>query len=145
MADVNHVTLIGRCSRDMELKFTGGGMAIGNLSIAVNKRRKKGDEWVEETSFFEIALFGKTAEGLKPYLLKGKQIAVEGELHQDRWEQEGQSRSKVVIHSSNIQLLGGNDKQGAGNTGGGYTPKQSSKYVQNDEAAGGEFPEDIPF
>ena len=145
MADVNHVTLIGRCSRDMELKFTSGGMAIGNLSIAVNKRRKKGDEWVEETSFFEIALFGKTAEGLKPYLLKGKQIAVEGELHQDRWEQEGQSRSKIVIHSSNIQLLGGNDKQGAGNTGGGYTPKQSSKYVQNDEAGNTVFPEDIPF
>ena len=145
MADVNHVTLIGRCSRDMELKFTSGGMAIGNLSIAVNKRRKKGDEWVEETSFFEIALFGKTAEGLKPYLLKGKQIAVEGELHQDRWEQEGQSRSKIVIHSSNIQLLGGNDKQGAGNTGGGYTPKQSSKYVSNDEAGNTGFPEDIPF
>ena len=47
-------------------------------------------------------------------MLKGKQIAVEGELHQDRWEQEGQKQEvKVVIHSSNIQLLGGNDKQGA--------------------------------
>ena len=134
--DVNHVIIIGRCSRDMELKFTGGGMAIGNLSIAVNKRRKKGDEWVEETSFFEIALFGKTAEGLKPYLLKGKQIAVEGELRQDRWGQDGQTRSKVVISASNVQLLGGYNKEG-------YNGGSSPDYEKHEPA--GVFPEDIPF
>ena len=78
MADVNHVIIIGRLTRDAELKYTSAGFAISNISIAVNRRRKNGEQWVEEASFFEVNLYGKTAEGLKPYLLKGKQIAVEG-------------------------------------------------------------------
>ncbi len=138
MADINHVTLIGRLTREAELKYTSGGMAIANLSLAVNRRVKKGEQWTEEVSFFEIVLFGKTAEGLKPYLLKGKQIAVEGELKQERWEKDGQSRSKVVINASNVQLLGGNEKQ---TQQGG----QSSGYQAQVEHSAGSFPEDIPF
>jgi single-strand DNA-binding protein len=138
MADVNHVILIGRLTRDCELKYTSGGMAIANLSLAVNRRVKKGEQWTEEVSFFESVLFGKTAEGLKPYLLKGKQIAVEGELKQDRWQQDGQNRSKVVISASNVQLLGGNEKQ---TQQGG----QSSGYQAQEDYSAGNFPEDIPF
>jgi single-strand DNA-binding protein len=138
MSDVNHVILIGRCSRDAVLKYTSGGMAIANLSLAVNRRVKKGEQWTEEVSFFESVLFGKTAEGLKPYLLKGKQIAVEGELRQERWQQDGQSRSKVVINASNVQLLGGNDKP-AQQSG------QSSGYQAQVEYSADDFVSEIPF
>jgi single-strand DNA-binding protein len=138
MADLNHVIIIGRLTRDCELKTTSGGMAIANLSLAVNRRVKKGEQWTEEVSFFESVLFGKTAEGLKPYLLKGKQIAVEGELKQERWEKDGQSRSKVVINASNVQLLGGNDKPAQ--QGG-----QSSGYQAQENYTADNFVSEIPF
>jgi single-strand DNA-binding protein len=136
--DFNHVIIIGRLVNDAILKYTSGGMAIANLSLAVNRRVKKGEQWTDEVSFFESVLFGKTAEGLKPYLLKGKQIAVEGELKQDRWEQDGRSRSKVVINASNVQLLGGNDKP-AQQSG------QGSGYQAPEDYSAGNFVSEIPF
>jgi single-strand DNA-binding protein len=123
MADVNHVILIGRLTRDAELKYTSGGMAVCKFAIAVNKRRKHGEQWVDEANFFDIVLWGKQGESLNQYLVKGKQVAVEGELHQNRWEQDGQSRSKVEVNANNVQLLGGTDRapreqpQGATDTG----------------------------
>lgn len=106
MADYNHVGLIGRLTKDAELKYTGGGFPVANFSIAVNRRRKNGDQWVDEVSFFEINLFGKSAENLAQYLVKGKQLAVDGELRQDRWEKDGQNRSRVYVVANNIQFLG---------------------------------------
>ena len=81
--DVNYIVLIGRLTRDVELKYLSSGTAVAKGAIAVNRRVKKGDEWKDEASFFEFVLFGKTAENLSKYLLKGKQIAVEGELVQN--------------------------------------------------------------
>lgn len=124
MTDLNHVTLIGRLTRDAELKYTQNGFAISNFSIAVNRRRKNGEQWVEEAHFFDITLYGKSAESLKQYLIKGKQIAVDGELRQDRWEQDGQQRSKVVIAANNVQLLGGGSPN-SGSYGGGSSSFQS--------------------
>ena len=135
MADVNHVIIIGRLTKDILLKFTSGGMAIGSFSIAVNRRTKKGDQWVEEASFFDVSLFGKSAEGLAQYLTKGKQVAVEGELRQDRWQQDGQPRSKVTIAANNVQLLGGNDAKGQ--------QKQDAGYQADYRADS--FPDDIPY
>jgi len=111
MADVNHVILIGRLTKDAELKFTSTGTAVCKFSIAVGKRIKKGEQWVEETSFFDVVLFGKSGEAINQYLVKGKQVAVEGELHQNRWEQDGQARSKIEINANNVQLLGGGEKK----------------------------------
>jgi len=107
MTDVNHVILIGRLTRDAELKYTAGGQSVCKFSIAVNLRRKNGDQWIDEASFFDVVLWGKTGETLNQYLTKGKQIAVDGKLRQDRWEQDGQNRSKVEIMADNVQLLGG--------------------------------------
>lgn len=109
MADLNHVTLIGRLTKDAELKYTQGGLAISSFSIAVNRRRKNGDEWIDEVSYFDVNLYGKPAESLKQYLTKGKQVAVDGELRQDRWVKDGQNHSKVSIAANNVQLLGGNN------------------------------------
>lgn len=159
MADVNQVTLIGRLTRDAELKYTSNGFAIASFAIAVNRRRKNGDQWVEEASFFDINLFGKSAEGLKQYLVKGKQIAIEGELRQDRWEQDGQPRSKVVVIANNVQLLGGNPgssgTQYSSSEGyrpenqqrpaASYQPKTTQQSSYEPSYDDSDFPEDIPF
>jgi single-strand DNA-binding protein len=129
VSDVNRVIVIGRLTRDAELKYTQAGFAISNFSVAVNRRRKNGEQWVEEANYFDVSLFGKQAETLKPYLVKGKQIAVEGELKQDRWEQDGQPRSKVVISASNVQLLGGG-QGAAGGQGGGQAANAGGSYGQ---------------
>ena len=113
MADVNHVVLVGRLTRDAELKYTPGGAAVCKFSLAINRRRKNGEEWTEEVNFFDIVLWGRQGEALNQYLVKGKQVAVEGELRQNRWEQDGQPRSKIEIIANNLQLLGGGS--GAGN------------------------------
>lgn len=107
MLDINHVVLIGRLTRDAELKYTSGGTAVCKFGLAVNRRRKQGDQWVDEASFFDIVLWGKAGEALIQYLIKGKQVAVDGELRQERWEHEGQNRSKVEVVANNVQLLGG--------------------------------------
>ena len=159
MNDLNHVVLIGRLTQDAELKYTQSGYAISSFSIAVNRSRKNGEQWVEEANFFEVSLFGKAAENLKPYLVKGKQVAIDCELRQDRWESEGQKRSKVVIVANSVQLVGGNNGT-SGQNAGGYTtnPAQAARptYQQpvapqqgyaSGPAFGGDsgFPDDIPF
>lgn len=170
MADVNHVILIGRLTRDAELKYTSGGMAVCKFAIAVNKRRKQGEQWVDEANFFDIVLWGRSGETINQYLVKGKQVAVEGELHQNRWEQDGQSRSKIEINANNVQLLGGGAggqggpssgySGGAGSSGpsGGnsassgspapYQKRQSSAASGSsdmDDSVPPDFPDDIPF
>ena len=131
MADLNHVTLIGRLTRDAELKYTPGGLAISSFSIAVNRRRKNGDQWVDEVSYFDINLYGKPAESLKQYLTKGKQVAVDGELRQDRWEKDGQNHSRIYIAANNVQLLGGNSGSSNYSNAGGYAPANNNSQGYN--------------
>jgi single-strand DNA-binding protein len=148
MNDMNIVALIGRLTRDAELKYTNSGMAVCKFAIAVNSRRKNGDQWVEEAHFFDVVLWGKSGEALNQYLVKGKQIAVEGELRQSRWEQDGQSRSRVEIHANNVQLLGGGGTGGMAERGGQPAPRREEAPRQ-DQAKEKDAPEyfndDIPF
>lgn len=111
--DINHVIEIGHLTRDAEVTYTPGGMAVAKFSIAVNRRVKKGQEWVDEANYFDVSVFGKQAENLKQFLTKGKQVCVDGYLKQDRWQDQatGQNRSAVKIISNDIQLLGGKDGQ----------------------------------
>lgn len=115
--DVNHVVIIGRLTRDVgnDFAYLASGAACANVSMAVNRSRKQGDGWVEDVSYFDVTIWGKTAEALRPYLTKGKQIAVDGYLKQDRWEKDGNKFAKVRVVADNVQLLGGKDggKQGA--------------------------------
>ena len=119
MSDVNRVIEIGHLTRDEDLSYTAGGMAIGKVSLAVNRRVKKGQEWVDESNYFDVVIFGKQAESLQRFLTKGKQIAVDGFLKQERWEgPNGEKRSRITIVANDIQLLGGRDSGGQSN--GGY-------------------------
>lgn len=124
---MNQVNIIGRLTRDSELKYTQSGAAISKFSIAVDRYMGQGKE--KQTSFFEVTLWGKRAEALNQYLTKGHQVGITGELVQNRWEQDGQKRSKVEINASDITLVGG--KQG------GSAPAGPS--------ADGGFEDDIPF
>ena len=162
MTDLNHVVLIGRLTQDLgsderSFGYVGNGQARANVSIAVNRSKKNGDQWVEEVNYFNITIWGKTAENLKPYLTKGKQICVEGHLKQDRWEKDGQKQSRVTIVADNVQLLGGrgDNSQSSGSAGGAprFQPAnnggnggfQSSYQSEPYGDTGNDFPEDIPF
>ena len=156
-SDINHVVVIGRLTRDLgerDFAYLASGSARANVSIAVNRSKKQGEQWVDEASFFDITIWGKTAENVRPYLTKGKQIAVDGYLKQDRWENDGQKFSKVAIVAENVQLLGGKNDGGSNGSGtGGYQqqmgyapPAQRQAYTPpSDTGSANEFPEDIPF
>ena len=152
MADINRVVLVGRLTRDAELKYTAGGQAVCKFSVAINRRRKNGDQWEDEPNYFDVVLWGRQGEALNQYLLKGKSVGVDGELRQDRWQQDGQNRSKVEIVANNIQLLGGSPGSGNAGSGGGYSGGSSSGQNQNYSGSRGEqqhaddgFADDIPF
>jgi len=125
--DINTVTIVGRLTRDMELKYLNSGTAVGHLSIACNDSMKGADgQYTDKAHFFEVTVWGRTAEGLQQYLTKGRQIAVEGRLRQETWtdNQSGQNRSKVTINAQRIQLLAEprNAQQG------GYQAPQQNSY-----------------
>lgn len=143
MTDLNVCTIIGRLTRDAELKFTAAGMAIATFSIAVNRSVKKGEAWEDEASFFDVTLWNKLAESLAKHLTKGKQIAVVGSLRQDRWQdQEGKPRSKVVISAETVQLLG-SPQAGQGSTQ--SAPAKDSHQEAQASAQDDGFEDDIPW
>jgi single-strand DNA-binding protein len=153
--DINSVVLIGRLTRDAELRYSNAGTAICKFSIANSYSRKQGDSWNEETNFFDAVLMGRRAEALHKYLVKGKQVGVQGELRQNRWEQDGQRRSRVEIFVNDLNLLGGGQGGGQGGAqggGGDYAGNNQASgggYGQsaggNDYGSGSDFEDDVPF
>ena len=147
MQDMNCVNLVGRLVRDAELKYTAAGLAVAKFTIAVHRRVKQGDGegYKEEPNYFDISLWGRLGESLHPYLQKGKQIAVTGELRQDRWEQDGKQRSQINVIADNIQFLGG---RADGDSGSGSVPSKPSGGKAQGNTGGAtndSFSDDIPF
>lgn len=140
--DINNWIGVGRLVRDGELKYTSGGLAICKISIASNSRAKKGDEYVDEASFFDVSIFGRSAESLNQYLTKGKQVAVQGRLKQERWEKDGQNHSKIVIIAESIQLLGG-DKNSQGSGSDARNSPSRAPETASDNSP--DFPDDLSF
>jgi len=130
MADINHVVLVGRLTRDAELKYTTNGQAVCKFCVAINRRRKNGDQWEDEANYFDVVLWGRQGEALNQYLLKGKSVGVDGELRQDKWQQDGQNRTKVEIVANNIMLLG------AGSGGGQYGAQGSGNQGFGNQGSG---------
>lgn len=111
--DINKVVMVGRLTRDSELKYTTSGMAVGHASIAVNGR--KGKDGNESVSFFDVNIFGKLAENLQQYLTKGKQIGITGYLKQERWQgQDGTNRTRITVNAEEVELLGGRSNDNLG-------------------------------
>ena len=106
MNDVNSVTLIGRLTKDADIRYLSSGTMVVNFTLAVNESVKNGNSWSERASFFDVTFYGRQVQGLQQYLVKGKLIAIIGTLHQQRWQKEGQTKSKIVIIAKTIKLLG---------------------------------------
>jgi len=159
MASYNRVVLLGNMTRDVELKYTQSGLAVTDIGLAVNDRRKnQAGEWIEETTFVDVTLWGRTAEVASEYLSKGSPILIEGRLKLDTWETEGQKRSRLRVVGERMQMLGTRQGPGAGGGGGGSgnRPPQpirdESEYTAsasydapNHTANEGPPEDDIPF
>jgi single-strand DNA-binding protein len=145
MANYNRVILVGKLTRDVELKYTTSGLAVTEIGMAINDRRKTASgEWVEEATFVDVTLWGRTAEVASEYLSKGSPLLVEGRLKFDTWETEGQKRSKLRVVGERMQMLGG--RGGGGGGGGGGAPASRSARPSHDEGEfghppGGDAPE----
>jgi single-strand DNA-binding protein len=143
--DINSVVLVGRLTRDAEMTYANTGTAICKFSIANNYSRKQGDSWQEEASFFDCVLFGRRGEALQRYLTKGQQVGVQGVLRQDRWESDGQKRSRVQVIVNELNLLGGSG--GGGSTGGnaGRSDPGDRSPQPSQDYGGSDFEDDVPF
>jgi len=120
MASFNRVILLGNLTRDIEVKYLQSGTAVTEVGLAVNDRRKgQNGEWIDETTFVDITMWGRTAEIASEYLGKGSQVLIEGRLKLDSWETEGQKRSKLRVVCEKMQMLGTKGGGGGGGGGGG--------------------------
>jgi single-strand DNA-binding protein len=116
MASFNRVILLGNVTRDLEIKYLQSGMAVTEVGLAVNDRRKdQSGQWVEETTFVDVTLWGRTAEIAGEYLSKGSPVLIEGRLKLDSWEKDGKKNYKLRVVGEKMQLI----PTGAGKGGGG--------------------------
>lgn len=157
MASHNRVILLGNVTRDIELRHTPQGTPVTDMGIAVNDRRKNANgEWIDEVTFVEVTLWGRTAEVASEYLRKGSPTFIEGRLKLDTWEADGQKKYKLRVIGERLQLLGGrsDDERSGGNegggraSGGGYSSNRRSSaapvaqehdYYESESASHGDY------
>lgn len=148
MASYNRVIIIGNCCRDIELRYTPGGVAVAEMSLAVNDRYKgQNGEWVDDTTFVDVTFWQRNAEIAAEYLAKGSPVLIEGRLKQDKWDDKktGEKRSKLKVVCERLQLLG---TKGDGQRGGQRQGDAPRDEPQGGQYEGGGPPEDdnsIPF
>lgn len=133
---MNRVIIIGNLGRDPEVRYTSGGTAVANFSVATSRKwtDKQTNDRKEETEWHEVEVWGKLGETCAEYLTKGRKVMVEGRLKTDKWEdkQSGQKKQRTKIVGENVEFLTPKGDSGGGeSTGGG--------------AAAGGVPDDIPF
>lgn len=133
MTDLNNVIISGNMVHDIgerDIVKVGETTKL-TITIANNKSVKTNGEWKNKASFYDVVLWGKLADNLKPYLVKGKGLAIVGTLDQDRWEKDGQKKSKDYITAKEVKLLGGRVEDMSANA-----------QTGNNELG---FKEDIPY
>ena len=118
MRDIARVTLVGRLTRDPELRDVGD-THVCNLGVAVNSSYKdKSGQWQEKGNFFDVKVWGSQGENCAKYLAKGRQVAVDGRLNWDSWEaQDGSKRSKVDIIADTVMFIGSQESTQSHDTG----------------------------
>lgn len=151
-SDINRIIIIGRTTRDMELKYTPSGTAVAGFAIANNKSYSQGGEKKEQVSYFDCVVWSKLAEIMTEYVKKGQMIAIEGRLSQRRWKDaDGNNKSKIEIIVETFQFVGGKREEGSAHPDGGKpdnsigTPAQNAPDF-NDLPEGNPFSDDdVPF
>ena len=157
---VNKVILVGRLGRDPETRFTSGGQAVANFSVATDESYKdRNGERQKRTEWHKIVVWGKQAEIAQQYLKKGSLIFIEGRIQSREWQdKEGQKRTSFEIVASNFRMLGGRGDGGGsggggGSMGGGRAEEHDQSGPADDFGGGGSAghsgpeisDEDIPF
>jgi single-strand DNA-binding protein len=160
---VNKVILVGRLGRDPETRYTGGGQAVANFSVATDESYKdKNGERQKRTEWHKIVVWGKQAEIAQQYLKKGSLIFIEGRIQSREWQdKEGQKRTSFEIVANNFRMLGGRaEGAAAASAGGGASSRSGGDDFESHPApaddsygGGGSQPsggpeisdEDIPF
>jgi single-strand DNA-binding protein len=151
---VNKVILVGRLGRDPETRYTGGGQAVANFSVATDETyRDKAGERQKRTEWHKIVVWGKQAEIAQQYLKKGSLVFIEGRIQSREWQdKEGQKRTSFEIVANNFRMLGGrgDGAQGGGSFGGGTRSGEHDQAGPPDDFGGGSSgpeisDEDIPF
>nr|DAT12153.1 MAG TPA: Single strand binding protein [Caudoviricetes sp.] len=127
---MNKVILLGRLVRDIELRYTQGGAAIGSSGIAVTRKYTLNGEKREETCFIDLTFFGKQAEVSNQYLQKGSKLLVEGRLKFDQWQDSnGQNRSKHSVAVEVMEMLGDAKQNNQGYQQGGYSNQRPQQVA----------------
>ena len=147
MASVNKVIVIGNLGRDPELRYTKGGQAVVNFSVATTERfgGRDGGEPQERTEWHRIVAWGKTAENCAQYLAKGSQVYVEGSLRTRDWEdREGNKRQTTEISAQRVQFLG-SPRGGRGKGTAESPPQSGSGEPEPEPAPTGGGDDEIPF
>ncbi len=158
---VNKVILLGNVGKDPEMRATPSGMVIAQLTLATADRKKEGDKWVDTTEWHNLVCFGRTAEIVRDYVKKGKQLYIEGKIQTRSWDdkESGQKKYRTEILVNDLALLGGGEggsggggsrssyNQGGSSYGGGNTASFDQRTPQpaNDYASEGITDDDIPF
>jgi single-strand DNA-binding protein len=146
--NINSVVLVGNLTKDPELRHTPSGTAVTTLRLAVNDRIKRGEEWQDAAYYFDVTVWGRTAENCAQYLAKGRPVGVQGKLTWREWEaQDGSKRQSVEVTANNVQFLGSRDGGGGGGEG-QFVPQGASQSSAGQPSA--DFPsaaadDDIPF
>lgn len=142
---VNKVIIIGNLGRDPEVRYAQSGMAICKLSVAVTERVKDGDAWKDQTEWFRVTVFGKSAENAGQYLAKGRQVYVEGRLKTEKYkDKDGVEKTSTEVIANQVNFLGGGNGEGGAprSTGGGAT---EPKAANGAPASDGFIDDDLPF
>lgn len=152
---VNKVILVGRLGRDPETRYTGGGQAVANFSVATDESYKdRNGERQKRTEWHKIVVWGKQAEIAQQYLKKGSLVFIEGRIQSREWQdKEGQKRTSFEIVASNFRMLGGRGDSGGASggssRGGDDSESQAGPSEESYSGGGGGGPEisdeDIPF
>jgi single-strand DNA-binding protein len=151
MADLNEVRLIGRLTRDPELRSTQSGTYVGSLSLATNHKYKNGNGVdVTDVAYVDCTCFGKMAEVAQKYLHKGSQVFLGGRLKYESWDDKetGKKRSRLVVIAENIQFLDGKPSGESNGHDNGKANQQGATVAGNDarnQDKGLEPPKDLPF
>lgn len=153
MANLNKVLLIGRLTRDPELRYTQGGTAVTEVGLAVNREFTTSDGTrKKETCFVDVVLWARRAEVACQYLRKGSPVFVEGRLELDQWQSpDGQKRSRLRVVADNFQFLdrpgdrGGNGGGGSGGGGGGSRYEGPREEPPGQDAEDFGLDDDVPF
>jgi len=139
----NKIVLVGHLTRDIELRYTQSGGAIGSTGIAVTRKYTLNGEKREETCFVDIAFFGKQAEIANQYLSKGSKLLIEGRLKFDQWtDNNGQNRSKHTVAVESMEMLGDAKQNNQGYQQGSYSNQRpQQKQPQRQQYSEPQYPE----